>query len=158
MTASNNRNLAWEIQMAQQRCIKAFWSGVIYSVFSAALWASTATMAAGLGPMTIRSLLGEPLVADIALVANDKRELNGLSARIAPVAAHRRADIPYLAALGLRAAIQTDKSGRLFVRVVSVQPVTEPAMTLLIELIGPDAQTIREYAALFEPPETQRRP
>lgn len=139
--------------------VKPFWRGVIAGV---ALWGctfATTAMAAGLGPMTIRSLLGEPLVADIELVAKDPRELGGLTARIASANAHRRAEITYaVVALGLRAAIQTGKDGRPFVRVMSVQPVTEPAMMLLIELIGPDAQTLREYAALFEPPETQRRP
>lgn len=141
--------------MGQQMHAKAIGIGLI---FGAALWISTSAIAAGLGQMTIRSLLGEPLVADIALFARDKSELDGLTARIASVNAHRQAGIPYAAAaLGLRAAIQTGKDGQAFIRVVSVQPVTEPAVRLLLELTGPDAQTLREYGALFEPPETQRR-
>ncbi len=137
---------------------KAWWNSL---VFGSALWACTAAttaVAAGLGPMTVRSLLGQPLIADIELVIRDKRDLEGLSARIASVDAHRKANIPYsVAALGLKAAIQTGNDGRRFIRVESVQPVTEPAVKLLVELVSPGAQASREYNALFEPPELQRR-
>lgn len=127
-------------------------------VLGAMLWLCGNATAAGLGPMTVHSLLGQPLIADIELVIQDRRELERFSARIASMDAHRRANIPYaVAALGLKAAIQTHKDGRRFIRVESVQPVSEPAVKLLIELISPGGQTSREYSALFEPPEVQRR-
>ena len=127
-------------------------------IFGAALWLCGTALAAGLGPITVRSLLGQPLVADIALVIRDRRELEGLSARIASADAHRRANISNtVVALGLKAAIQTGKDGRHFVRVESVQPVTEPALKVLIELSGPGGQALREYDVLLEPPEVQRR-
>jgi pilus assembly protein FimV len=136
-------------------CAKASWTGLI---FGATLWASTAAMAGGLGEMTVRSTLGQPLVADIELVIRDKRELDALSARIAPANAHQQAAIPYLVtALGLRANIQMGKDGRSFIRVTSVRPVGDPAIKLLIELAGPGTNAQREYNALLEPPELQRR-
>ena len=135
--------------------IKAWWTSLI---LGPALWICLTASAAGLGPLTVRSLLGQPFVADIELVIHDKRELEGLSARIASVDAHRQANIPYqVAALGLKATLQTSKEGRRFIRVESVWPVTEPAVKLLIELVGPGAQALREYNALLEPPEVQRR-
>lgn len=127
-------------------------------IYGAVLWLCSTAQAAGLGPMTVRSLLGQPLVADIELVIRDRRELDGLSASIASADAHRRANISYrVAALGLKAAIQAGKDGRHFIRVESAQPVTEPTLKLLIELSSPGGQALREYDALLEPPEVRRR-
>ena len=131
------------------------WIGL---TLGAILWMGGTANAAGLGPITVRSQLGQPLVAEIELVVRDKRELESLSARIAPVDAHRRAEIPYLVtALGLRAAIQTGKDGRGIIRVESLRPVNDPTVKLLIELSGPGAQTLRDYPILLEPPEVQPR-
>lgn len=127
-------------------------------VLGAALWSGTAAMAAGLGQMTVRSLLGQPLIADIELVMLDKRDAEGLSAGIASADAHRKANVPYAAAaLGLKVTLQTGKDGRQFIRVESQRPVSEPALKLLIELVSHGTPSLREYNALFEPPEMQRR-
>jgi pilus assembly protein FimV len=125
-------------------------------IFGTTLWASA--MAGGLGSVTVRSMLGQPLVADIELVVHDKLELEGLSARVASADAHRKANIPYaVTAVGLRANIQTGRYGRRFVRIESVQPITEPTVKLLIELTGSGSQTLREYNLLLEPPELRRQ-
>jgi pilus assembly protein FimV len=124
------------------------------------LWAgfSVPAWAAGMGPITVRSLLGQPFVADVELVLRDRKELDGLTARIASAEAHRTANVPYNAfALGLKASIQQNKDGRAWIRVQSDKPVTEPALQLLIELASSDASTRKEYYALLEPPEVQRK-
>ena len=128
---------------------------------SSVLWASlvaTSAAAAGLGELTLRSMLGQPLSADINVLANDKRDLDALSARIAPASAHQQAGIPnQTTALLLKATLQTDKDGRTIIHVESVKPVTEPAMKLLIELRSPGTNALREYDILLNPPEMQRR-
>ena len=141
--------------MGQQLRVKALWGSV---VFGAMLCAATATLAAGLGPMTVRSQLGQPLVADIELLLRDKRDLAGLSTSIASVDAHRKTNMPYAgAALGLKATLQTDKDGRRTIRVESVKPVVEPAVILLIALDSPGAQSLRAYNVLLDVPESPRR-
>lgn len=115
-------------------------------------------LAAGMGSITVRSLLGQPLVADIELTIRDKRELDGLSARIASADALRNAGVPNTTALlGLKASIHTGKDGRSFIRVESVQRVTEPTMKLLIELSSAGVQSLREYNVLLEPPEVRQK-
>lgn len=121
-------------------------------------WGGAGAIAAGMGAITIKSLLGQPLIAEIELATRDKRELESLSAQLAPAEAHRRANIPYLGvALGLRASIQTGKDGRGIIRVESLKPVNETTLRLLIELSGPGTNALREYAVLLEPPEMQAR-
>lgn len=124
------------------------------------LWAglSSPAWAAGMGQMTVRSLLGQPFVADVELVLRDRKELEGLTARIASVEAHQKANVPYTAtALGLKASIQQNKDGRAWIRVQSDKPVTEPAVKLLIELTSGGAPALKEYHALLEPPEITRK-
>lgn len=128
-------------------------------LLSMSLYMGASTVsAAGMGSITVRSLLGQPLVADIELTIRDKRELEGLSARIASAEALRTAGVPNTTTmLGLKASIQKGKDSRSFIRVESVQPVTEPAMKLLIELSSVGTHTLREYNVLLEPPEVQRK-
>ncbi len=101
----------------EQLRVKALWGSVVFGAMLCAAMAATATLAAGLGLMTVRSQLGQPLVADIALVLRDKRDLVGLSASIASVDTHRKANMPYAGAtLGLKTALQTVKrDGKPFV-------------------------------------------
>ncbi len=137
------------------------WIGLVMVMAIAmgtSLWGNAGALAAGMGPISVKSLLGQPLIAEIEVVTRDKRELESLSARIAPVEAHRRADIPYLGStLVLRAAIQTGKDGRGIIRVESLKPVNDATLRLLIELSGPGSNTVREYAVLLEPPELKAR-
>ncbi len=103
--------------MGQQLRVKALWGSVVFGAMLCAAMAATATLAAGLGPMTVRSQLGQPLVADIELLLRDKRDLVGLSASLASVDTHRKANMPYAGAtLGLKTALQTVKrDGKPFV-------------------------------------------
>lgn len=141
--------------MGQQLRVKTLWGSAI---FGAALCAATATLAAGLGQMTVRSQLGQPLVADIVLLVRDKRELAGLSTSIASAEAHRKVNMPYVgAALRLKTTLQTDKDGRRTIRVESVKPAVEPTVILLIALDSPGAQSLRAYNVLLEVPESPRR-
>lgn len=80
------------------------------------------------------------------------------SARIASADAHRNAGVPNTTSLlGLKAAIQTSKDGRSFIRVESVQRVTEPALRHLVELSSAGVPSLREYNVLLELPEVQRK-
>ena len=135
-----------------------FWYGLICISALCTGMVTTGALAAGLGELTLHSMLGQPLNADIAVLVNDKRDLDALSAGIAPASAHQRAGIPnQTAALLLKATLQTGKDGRTIIRVESVKPVTEPAMKLLIELRSPGTNALREYDILLNPPEMQRR-
>jgi pilus assembly protein FimV len=141
--------------MKNQTCTRLFRNGLLVGM---AWWVCAGATAAGLGEITVRSALGQPLNADIALLTADKRDLGSLAVSIAPASAHREAGIPnQTVALGLKATLQTGKDGRTTVRVESLRPVVEPTMRLLIELRGPSTNALREYALLLDPPELQRR-
>jgi pilus assembly protein FimV len=141
--------------MRNQTRARLFWNSLFVGM---TWWTCSGAIAAGLGDITVRSALGQPLNADIVLLATDKRDLDSLAVSIAPASAHREAGIPnQTVALGLKAALQTGKDGRTTVRVESLRPVVEPTLKLLIELRGPTTNALREYALLLDPPELQRR-
>ncbi len=109
--------------------------------------------AAGLGRMAVLSPLGHPLSAEIELVSVTRAEMSSLSARIAPPEAYRRANLQYNAALpGARVSIEKRPDGRLYLKVTTSRPVTEPFIDLMIDLTWSSGRILREYTALLDPP------
>ena len=75
-------------------------------IAAALLLASAAAQAAGLGKLTVLSHLGEPLRAEIDVVAVEKGELETLNARLASPDAYIQSNLPYPSpALGMKLAV-----------------------------------------------------
>ena len=109
---------------------------------------------AGLGPLSILSRLGQPLVAEIDLISVQKEELASLTARLAAPEAFRRANIEYSPALvGVRLVIERRGNGQPYIRITSSRTVNEPFIDLLVELSWAQGRLVREYTALIDPPE-----
>ena len=109
--------------------------------------------AAGFGKLTILSSLGQPLRAEIELVAVQSEELATLSARLAAPEAFRAANIQYNPALaGARVTLEKRADGQPFVRIVSSRALNEPFIDLLVEVSWAQGRLVREYTALIDPP------
>lgn len=109
--------------------------------------------AAGLGRLTVLSMLGQPLQAEIDLTAT-RDELAGMTAKVASPDAFRLAGIDYAGTLtALRFSIETRPSGQPYVKLVSDRPISEPFVDMLIELSWPAGRLVREYTFLLDPPE-----
>ena len=107
--------------------------------------------ALGLGEITLRSALNQPFVAEIQVTA-DAEELSQLSVQLAPVATFERfgLDRPrYLEGLSFR--VERD-GARAVVRVTSSEPVSEPFISLLLDVAWPQGRLLREYTVLLDPP------
>ncbi|HEX2197800.1 MAG TPA: hypothetical protein VHG88_04155, partial [Burkholderiales bacterium] len=122
---------------------------------AAAFWlaAPLAAHAAGLGRITVLSPLGQPLNAEIEVVALRPGEEDGLTARLGSLEAFRQAGIePGALHSGMRVALER-RGGRAFIRVTTAQPVNEPFLDLLVELQWNAGRLVREYTLLLDPPE-----
>jgi pilus assembly protein FimV len=109
--------------------------------------------AAGLGNLTVRSSLGQPLLAEIDLISVRKDEASTLIARLAPPEAYRKADLQYGAVLtGMRFTIEKRPGGEPYIKVMSTRPVNEPFVNLVVELSSSSGRFTREYTALIDPP------
>ncbi len=76
-------------------------------IAGALLLVSAAAQAAGLGKLTVLTHLGEPLRAEIDVVAVEKGELDTLNARLASPDAYVQSNLPYPSpSLGLRLSVE----------------------------------------------------
>lgn len=111
------------------------------------------TEAAGLGKLVVHSALGQPLAAEIDLVAADKAELDSISASLANVQAFQDAKIDFAPALSnLRFAVERKPNGKAVLKVTSTKPVNDPFLDMLVELNWASGRLVREYTLLLDPP------
>jgi len=112
-----------------------------------------AAHAAGLGKLIVLSSLGQPLNAEIEIVALQPGEEDGLTARLGSPEAFKQAGIEFNAALNsMRFAIER-RDSRSFLRLTTSRPVNEPFLELLVELQWSTGRLVREYTFLLDPAE-----
>jgi pilus assembly protein FimV len=117
-----------------------------------ALW-SNSSCALGLGEIHLNSALGEPLNADIDLIAATPDELTALRATLAPRDAFTRYGIdhpPFLSTLTFK--VGKSKDGRDVLMVRSTDAIPEPFVTFLVEVDWARGRLMREYTVLLDPP------
>lgn len=109
--------------------------------------------AAGLGKLTVTSALGQPLRAEIELVAVQNEELNTIMARLASEDAFKEASIERTGVLmSINFSVAQKKDGASVLKLSTVQPVNEPFLDMLIELNWAAGRLLREYTVLLDPP------
>jgi hypothetical protein len=129
---------------------RAFWRLVLVSFF---LWmAGPAAYGARLGPLTLRSYVGQPFDAEIEILSLQPGEDKGLVARLAPRAEFRKAGLEYGPALaGMRLSVERG-AGRRLIRLSTSRPIAEPTLQMLIELHWNTGRLLSRYTALLDPP------
>jgi Tfp pilus assembly protein FimV len=124
---------------------------------SAALLVPGLVAAAELGRLTVFSGVGEPLHAEIEIVAVQPGEAAALGARIPPADVFWRANLePAPVIDALRVAVERRPQARYVVAVRSSSPVADPFIQLLVELTSPAGSVVREYPFLLEEPGVRR--
>jgi len=102
--------------------------------------------------MVVRSNLGQPLQAEIELVSVEKADRSSITARLASVEAFKTAGIDYPYSLPkLKFEIINRDSAQPRIRISSAQPVNEPFVTLLVEVVWSSGRLLREYTFLLDP-------
>lgn len=108
--------------------------------------------AVGLGDITLRSALSEPLDAEIRITNPEDLTASELNVSLASGADFSRAGIERLFFLN-RIDFQVIPDGDDFVISVTTDvPVEEPFLDFLVELRWPGGRLIREYTVLLDPP------
>ncbi|MEO1767560.1 FimV/HubP family polar landmark protein [Thiobacter aerophilum] len=119
-------------------------------------WASHA---AGLGNITVISALGQPLRAEIDLIAVPKDEVDLLVAKVASAEEYRRAGLERPeGSNAIRFSVEKRPNGQPYLKVTSLQPVNEPYLQLLVQLEWPAGRVLRNYTLLLDPPGLNERP
>ncbi|MDX8385225.1 MAG: FimV/HubP family polar landmark protein [Gallionella sp.] len=123
---------------------------LLFSV--AALTASVAVHALGMGGINVTSALGRPLQADIEIVAATKAEQNGLEVSLAPSTAYRDSGLEYPRGIKFKFQLDKNTDGTPYLKVTSDRPINDPFVSLLIEVSWPSGRLLREYTFLLDPP------
>ena len=119
----------------------------------AALTLSTCVSAVGMGGINVASALGQPLKADIELVVVNKAEKASLVARLASPDVYKGAGLEYPYGTKFKFQIESHKSGELYIKVSSAQPINDPFVSMLVELTWASGKLLREYTFLLDPPD-----
>ncbi len=111
------------------------------------------SLALGLGDIHLKSRLNGPLDADIELVGATPEELSTLKAQLASRETFARYALDWPAFMNSVTVTQVRGSdGRTILRLRSQEPVTEPFVTLLVEVNWARGRLVREYTLLMDPP------
>lgn len=122
-----------------------------------ALIAPFSAHAAGLGRLNVLSPLGQPLNAEVEILALRPGEEDSLVARVAPLDAFTAAGIEPTAMLNTMRFTVERRGNQRFLRVTTTTAVNEPFVELLIELQWSSGRLVREYTFLLDPPEYKSR-
>jgi pilus assembly protein FimV len=123
------------------------------SVFAPALLGALAStsQAAGLGGITVQSALGQPLAAEIQIVALQPEDFDLMQARIASPEAYKAAKLTYTPVLRhLRLAAERRGEGAVW-KLTSVAPINEPSLDALVEFTWPGGKLLQKYSILLDP-------
>lgn len=106
---------------------------------------------AALGELVVQSRLGQPLQAEIRLVAVTPRESTELLAKLASPEAFKRANVPYdPVAASLKFGVM-QRDGDYFVTISSEQAMENLTISVLLELSSESSRLMREYTLFIDP-------
>lgn len=131
-------------------------------LFSAVLLVSFAVLsgtvpqrahAAGLGKITVFSVLGQPLRAEVEIMAV-RDELVNMNAQLAPEEAFKQMGLDYPRVLSeIEFSVSKRPNGQPIIKLSTLSPVNDPFIDMLLELSWPKGRIIREYTFLLDPQE-----
>lgn len=126
---------------------------LVLAIAAASALSSGMAHALGLGELSVKSTLNQPLVAEIELT-----EAQGLNAAqvvpsLATTADFAQAGVTRQAFLDdLTFTPVINANGRSVLRITSSKPVRDPFVKFLVQVLWPNGRLLREYSLLLDPP------
>ena len=116
-------------------------------------WIPITSFALGLGPITMRSALNQPLQAEIEIHSAQPGDLDGLAVRLASDEDFARVNVDRSSFLGrILFKVQLRNDGSPYILLSTKEPVTEPYLDFLIEARWARGRALKEYTVLVDPP------
>ncbi|HET8710622.1 MAG TPA: FimV/HubP family polar landmark protein, partial [Spongiibacteraceae bacterium] len=109
--------------------------------------------AMGLGNLSVKSALNQPLNAEIKLIETGDLDPSQIKIRLASQEDFQRAGVDRDFFLtNLRFDVNMDGKGGGTIRITTREPVIEPYLNFVIEARWPNGRLLREFAVLLDPP------
>jgi FimV-like protein len=117
------------------------------------LWMPIVSAAADLGSLHVHSALGDPLKAEIEIVNLDQEELKTLSVSVAAEQDYASVGLNKLASHDqIMINIANNDQGKPVAFITSNDPMDDPFLNVIFQIISHKGKVIREYAFLLDPP------
>jgi len=124
----------------------------------ATLWCAQAS-ALGLGDITIHSALNQKLDAEIELLETRGMTESEIVAQLASAEDFKRVGIDrFFFLTSLQFHVEMRDQSRAVLRVSSAEPMTEPYLNFLVQVIWPNGRLLKEYTVLLDPPTYKEQP
>ncbi|CAM3155544.1 peptidoglycan-binding protein [Pseudomonas floridensis] len=126
---------------------------LVLAIAAASALSSGMAQALGLGELSVKSILNQPLVAEIELT--DAQGVNAAQVvpSLATTADFAQAGITRQAFLNdLSFTPVINANGKSVLRITSSKPVREPYVKFLVQVLWPNGRLLREYSLLLDPP------
>lgn len=126
---------------------------LVLAIAAASALTSGMAQALGLGEVSLKSSLNQPLVAEIELLEVRDLATGELIPSLASPDDFTRAGVDRQFLLNdLKFTPVIKANGKSFIRVTSEKPVREPYLNFLVEVLWPSGRLLREYTLLLDPP------
>ncbi|QZI68757.1 peptidoglycan-binding protein [Pseudomonas protegens] len=125
---------------------------LVLAIAAASALSSGMAQALGLGELTLKSSLNQPLVAEIELL--DIKDLTAAEVvpSLAPAEEFAKAGVDRQAFLNdLSFTPILNPGGKSVLRVTSSQPLSEPMVKFLVQVMWPNGRLLRDYSVLLDP-------
>ncbi|MEQ1514981.1 MAG: hypothetical protein ABL931_00660 [Usitatibacteraceae bacterium] len=117
-----------------------------------AFWFAMAANAAGLGALSVKSALGQPLSAEIDVISLPPEEFARVLARIASPEEYEAAKLPFTPLLRqLRVNPERRQDGKTVLKITSFAPINEPTLDLLVDFNWRGGRLLQKYSVLLDP-------
>lgn len=108
--------------------------------------------AVGLGGINVVSALGQPLKVEIGLLAVGRADKPTLVARLASPDAYKGAGLDYPYGVKYSFKLENHANGEPYLAVRSDREISDPFVSLLVDLSWASGRVMREYTFLLDPP------
>lgn len=126
---------------------------LVLAIAAASAFSSGMAHALGLGELSVKSTLNQPLVAEIELTQAQGLNATQVVPSLATTADFAQAGVTRQAFLNdLTFTPVINASGKSVLRITSSKPVREPYVKFLVQVLWPNGRLLREYSLLLDPP------
>jgi pilus assembly protein FimV len=125
-------------------------SQLILSVLFSFLVSQSAN-AIGVGDISVKSRLGQPLRAEITLLTTPSDNVENIKAKLAPAALYKRSGLDMEKARGLKFKVVKTASGDVKIAITTLNGYKEPTLNFIIHIMWDGGSIMKEYNLLIDP-------
>lgn len=128
---------------------------LVLAIAAASALSSGMAQALGLGGLTVKSTLNQPLLAEIELTEVQDLNASQVVPSLATSAEFAQAGVGRVAILDdLTFTPVVNPGGKSVLRITSTKPIRDPYVKFLVQVLWPNGRALREYSLLLDPPKS----